>query len=365
MREPSCLCPPLSIFLPLLMSRPISPFRSIFRHYYDLGVISFGGPAVHVIILRRRFVDVLKWLDERTFLDLFSLGNALPGPGSTQLAFSIAVVTHGIGPGLLAFLLWSFPGAIGMTAVGAGITKIPDQLPGIVWALLTGLNAAAVGLIALAAYQLGTAAGTDRLTLLLIWLGASFGICYHAPWMYPTLIAAGGVATLLWDQRRKMQAALRRLGSRRGGQEELTLETMSTQEQGQNNAGRETGRTSSSALVNLSEAPTGPSDTALQPASPQGSTVNTVDSVLKVVSTIVAVLIILAFVLLLTTTLAARTGLKNAGKSVPRGLDVRVPSLWFLTLSSLATCSSLGRSSLAAVPSSSRFCETMWWWRVR
>jgi chromate transport protein ChrA len=56
---------------------------------------------------RKRFVDKLKWLDETTFADLFALGNALPGPGSTQLAFSIAVVKNGTLAGLLAFLLWS------------------------------------------------------------------------------------------------------------------------------------------------------------------------------------------------------------------------------------------------------------------
>ena len=347
------------------MPQSTSPFRSVFRHYYDLGLISFGGPAVHVIILRKRFVEQLKWLDERTFLDLFSLGNALPGPGSTQLAFSIAVVTHGIYPGLLAFLLWSLPGAIGMAAVGAGISRIPDRLPDIVLALLTGLNAGAVGLIALAAYQLGTAAGTDRLTLLLIWLGASFGICYHAPWMYPTLIASGGIATLLWDQRRRLLAALRRLVSTRVGQEEFGIETMSTQQLRQDHAGRQPGRAFSSAQVSPPETSNGPPSTELPSGSSQGPAGDTVDSVLNVVSIRTAMLIVLAFVLLLTGPLAARTGLINAEKSVPRGLDVNSPALCFLTSSSSPTCSLLGRSSLAAVRWSFRSCETMWLWKVR
>jgi len=71
------------------------------------GGIAFGGPGVHVIILRRKFVDRLKWLDTGTFNDLFTLGNALPGPGSTQLAFSIALVRNGTLSALLAFIFWS------------------------------------------------------------------------------------------------------------------------------------------------------------------------------------------------------------------------------------------------------------------
>ena len=49
----------------------------------------------------------LKWISDKTYADLFALGNALPGPGSTQLAFSIALVRNGTTAGFLAFFLWS------------------------------------------------------------------------------------------------------------------------------------------------------------------------------------------------------------------------------------------------------------------
>ncbi|GAA6043137.1 hypothetical protein JCM8097_004336 [Rhodosporidiobolus ruineniae] len=176
------------------------------RHFYDLGFIAFGGPGVHVVLLRRRFVDKLKWVDETTFTDLFSLGNALPGPGSTQLAFSLAVVRNGTLAGLVGFLLWSLPGAVGMATLAAGVQRFPEQLPPPVLALLTGLNAAAVGLVAVAAFQLSHSAVTDPLTRLLVLGSASFGICYHHPAMYPSLVAAGGIATVLFDFRRQISA---------------------------------------------------------------------------------------------------------------------------------------------------------------
>lgn len=173
------------------------------RHFWDLGFTAFGGPGVHVVILRKRFVDNLAWLDATTFADLFSLGNALPGPGSTQLAFSIAVARNGTLAGLIAFLFWSLPGAAGMAALGAGVRKFPERLPPIVLALLTGLNAAAVGLIALAAFQLSNSSITDPVTRLLVLGSASFGICYHAPWMYPLLVFGGGLVTLAYDFRHR------------------------------------------------------------------------------------------------------------------------------------------------------------------
>ncbi|BFZ55236.1 hypothetical protein PYCC9005_002276 [Savitreella phatthalungensis] len=176
------------------------------RNFWHLGFTAFGGPGVHVVILKRLFVG--RWLDETTFADLFALGNALPGPGSTQLAFSIAVVRNGTLAGLLAFLFWSLPGAAGMAGLGAGVRAFPEKLPPIVLALLTGLNASAVGLIALAAYQLSLTAVTDPVSRLIVLASASFGICYHAPWMYPVLIVIGGLCALVYDKRKWVQSHL-------------------------------------------------------------------------------------------------------------------------------------------------------------
>lgn len=64
---------------------------TVVRRTWLLGFTSFGGPAVHIILLRKKFVEgVEPWLDSKTFADLFALSAALPGPGSTQLIFSIA-----------------------------------------------------------------------------------------------------------------------------------------------------------------------------------------------------------------------------------------------------------------------------------
>jgi chromate transport protein ChrA len=73
-----------------------------------LGFIAFGGPQVHVILFRRLFVlSKEPWLDPLTFADLFALSGSLPGPGSTQLLFSIGLIRGGAFAGILAFFFWS------------------------------------------------------------------------------------------------------------------------------------------------------------------------------------------------------------------------------------------------------------------
>ncbi|KAF1995995.1 chromate ion transporter-like protein [Amniculicola lignicola CBS 123094] len=205
---------------------------------WDLGFTAFGGPPVHFQILHRRFVDGkghfgAKWIDEQTYQELFAICQALPGPASTKMVFFIAMIHAGLTAAVFAFLLWSLPGAIGMYALSLGVQKMPDRLPPIVYALLSGMNASTVGIIALAAVQLAEKAIKDRITRILVIFGACAGLCYNALWYFPVLIVIGGAATVIWDvwlrqkvgKIRASYAAKRRRARTEGGDAEETAAT--------------------------------------------------------------------------------------------------------------------------------------------
>jgi len=115
------------------------------------------------------------------------------------MVFCITLIHAGLTAAFLAFLLWSLPGAIGMYALSLGVQKMPDRLPPIVYALLSGMNASTVGVIALAAVQLAEKAIKDKVTRILVIFGACAGMCYNALWYFPVLIVVGGVVTVVWD----------------------------------------------------------------------------------------------------------------------------------------------------------------------
>ena len=119
------------------------------------------------------------------------------------------------------FIVESLPGAIGAYALGIGVSKIGDTLPGPVYALISGLNGATVGIIALAAVQLSNKAITDRITTVLVFLGGTSGMLYNALWYYPVLMFGGGCATVIWDYgwgHRAFQAVKTRMSRRRDAQ---------------------------------------------------------------------------------------------------------------------------------------------------
>jgi chromate transporter len=66
------------------------PLRDVVAVMSKLGFIAFGGPAVHVAMLRDETVRRRHWISDAEFLDLFGAVSVLPGPSSTQLAIALS-----------------------------------------------------------------------------------------------------------------------------------------------------------------------------------------------------------------------------------------------------------------------------------
>lgn len=131
--------------------------------------------------------------------------------------YCINLLHDGVLPAALSFFLWSLPGAAGMFGLALGVSSIGESLPGPVYALLSGLNAATVGIILLAAVQLSEKTITNKTTRLLVFGGGAAGLLYNALWYFPLLVAAGGIVTLVHDFRwlqRSLAAAVRLITAR-------------------------------------------------------------------------------------------------------------------------------------------------------
>ncbi|KAK4174842.1 chromate transporter-domain-containing protein [Triangularia setosa] len=173
----------------------------VLRVNWHLGVTAFGGPPVHFKIFNEKFVQKSKWVDEQVFQEIFSISQSLSGPASTKMLYCINLLHGGFMAALFSFLLWSLPGAIGMFGLSIGVSSIDENLPRIVYALLSGLNSATVGVIALAAVELSQKAITDPLTRIIVFVTAAAGMLYNALWYFPVLMLVSGVATLVNDYR--------------------------------------------------------------------------------------------------------------------------------------------------------------------
>ena len=72
--------------------------------FLKLGIIGFGGPAVHIAMMENEIVTRRKWMSRQHFLDLVGATNLIPGPNSTEMTMHVG---------------FHHAGVIGMTVAGS------------------------------------------------------------------------------------------------------------------------------------------------------------------------------------------------------------------------------------------------------
>lgn len=84
----------------------------IFKTFFLLGWISFGGPAAHIGYFRQTFVEKLNWLSDEEYGQVVALSQFLPGPGSSQVGFALGYKRGGLLGAISAFIGFTLPSVI-------------------------------------------------------------------------------------------------------------------------------------------------------------------------------------------------------------------------------------------------------------
>jgi chromate transporter len=135
---------------------------AILGEFAKIGAVLFGSGYVLVALLRSELVEGLGWITETQLIDAVAVGQATPGP-----LFATAT-----------FIGWLVGGPVGATAATVGIfapafAAVAISIPllgrmrasATFRAFLDGVNAAAVGLLAVVAAQLAVGSLTDALAV--------------------------------------------------------------------------------------------------------------------------------------------------------------------------------------------------------
>lgn len=136
---------------------------SIFKTFFWLGWISFGGPAAHIGYFRHTFVSKLNWLDDKEYTQIVALSQFLPGPGSSQVGFAIGYQRGGLFGAIMAFIGFTLPSIILMLGLALLSSQL-NQSP-LFQSIVHGLKLLAVVVVADATWGMYKSFCKQRLTV--------------------------------------------------------------------------------------------------------------------------------------------------------------------------------------------------------
>lgn len=157
--------------------------------FLKAGALLYGSGYVLLAFLRGDLVERLGWLTDAQLLDAVAVGQVTPGPLFTTATF-VGYLLAGIPGAVVATIAIFLPGFVFVALIGPIANRLRDRP--LTAALLDGVNAAALGLMAAVTLELGRSALVDPLSVALA-VAAGVALAWgHVPSVL--LVALGGVA---------------------------------------------------------------------------------------------------------------------------------------------------------------------------
>jgi chromate transporter len=179
---------------------PAPTLAEIIREWGRIGCLGFGGPPVHVSLLRDLCVRRRGWLSDTDFERALAAVNVLPGPASTQLAIYCAWRLRGYRGAILGGGCFILPGLI--LILGLSALFLAGSAPR--WVRGAGIGAGAA--IAAVAVRAGLDIARpiwarsprgERPRVAAYALAGGVAAALTGPWLVLVLLACGAVELLL------------------------------------------------------------------------------------------------------------------------------------------------------------------------
>ena len=118
----------------------------LFTSAFFISAATFGSGYVIVSVIKKRFVDELKWIDEDEMINLIALAQSSPGVMTANTALLVGYKTCGAIGAFLAVLGVAIPPLMIMFVISFFYNELRDNA--IVSAVLKGMQAGASAVIA-------------------------------------------------------------------------------------------------------------------------------------------------------------------------------------------------------------------------
>ncbi len=167
-------------------------FREATVFWIKLGFINFGGPAGQISLMHEELVERRRWISDGRFLHALNFCMLLPGPEAQQLAIYVGWLLHKVRGGLVAGIAFILPAFF--LIWGLSWTYAAHGDVAAIEGLFFGLQAAVVGIVAVAVVRIGRKTLTTPVRALIA--AAAFLALFVGHVAFPIIIVVAAVIGL-------------------------------------------------------------------------------------------------------------------------------------------------------------------------
>lgn len=153
------------------MKRNLKLYWKLFTSTFYLSAFTFGGGFVIVPLMRKKFVEELKWIEDKEMLDMAAIAQSSPGAIAVNAAIIIGYRVGGILGTLVSVFGTILPPFIILSVISHFYAQFRDST--VITALLKGLQAGIVAVIIDVVIGLGVGIVKEKkISSIIIMLGA-------------------------------------------------------------------------------------------------------------------------------------------------------------------------------------------------
>jgi chromate transporter len=131
------------------MEKDLKFYLKLFSSTFTLSAFTIGGGYVIVPLMRKKFVEELKWVDEEEMLNLVAISQSAPGPIAINTSIMVGYKLAGVAGALLSTLGTSLPPLIIISIISMFYETFKSNfiINAILWGMRAGIAAVILDVI--------------------------------------------------------------------------------------------------------------------------------------------------------------------------------------------------------------------------
>lgn len=178
------------------MKKNLRLYWTLFSSTFYLSAFTFGGGFVIVPLMKKKFVDNLKWIEENEILDLIAIAQSSPGAIAVNASIIMGYRIAGISGALIASIGTVLPPLIIISIISLFYTAFRDNT--YVSALLKGMQSGVAAVIIDVVFKMaGDIINNKKVISILMMVGAFIATFFFNVNVAYIILVCGTIGALM------------------------------------------------------------------------------------------------------------------------------------------------------------------------